>query len=144
MRGVKMIAFGTVIVVGSFLALGVQLGGIADFYRENLTPADFAAWVTGLIIATLSPPVLAVAFWYGSMRFRNGWLLHLLLVPAIYAIVRGAIAIMLLAAHEPDSDSLTGWAADPATLLMLFCPVIYFLALGITRLPKRRIPVNGS
>lgn len=144
MRGIKMAALGAVVVAGSFVVLGVQPGGIVNFYRDNLNPAGFALWVVGLMIATLAPPVLAIAFWYGSMRFRRGWLLHLLLVPAIYVAVRGAITVMLLAAHEPDRDGLTGWATDPAALLMLFCPVVYFLALGIMKLPRRRMPVDGS
>ena len=98
----------------------------------------------GLVVATLAPPALAIAFWFGSMRVRQGWLFHILLVPTTYAVMRGAIATMLWAAHEPDSDGLTGWATDPAMLLLLICPVVYFSTLGLMRLHRRSLTANGS
>jgi hypothetical protein len=129
-------------VAGSFAALGTRPDGIANYYRDNLTPAGFAVWLCGLIVATLSPPFVAIACWFGAGRMRYGWLLHFLLVPATYALVRGAIAIMLKVAGEPDGDSLTGWATDPAAMLMLVCPLVYFVALGSTRLRRRSEQAN--
>ena len=51
---------------------------------------------------------------------------------------------MLMAAGEPDGDGPTGWATDPATLLMLFCPLMYFIALGLARLRRRTALANAS
>lgn len=130
--------------VAIIMALGMRSDGIASYYRDTLTAAGFTAWFTGLMVATLSPPIVAITFWFGSKRTLYGWLLHLLLVPVTYAVVRGAIAIMLTAASEPDSDGPTGWATDPAAMLMLLCPAVYFAALGFTRLHRRSVPPNGS
>jgi hypothetical protein len=143
-RGIAFSALVAAAVAASFVALGTRPDGIADHYRDTLTPAGFTVWFFGLTVATLAPPIIATTFWFGSKRTRYGWLLHFLLVPVTYAVVRGAIAIMLVTASEPDSDGPTGWATDPAAMLMLLCPVVYFAALGFTRLRKRTAPANGS
>lgn len=143
-RGFKLTVLGLVMITSSFVVLGVRPDGIASFYRDTLTPAAFGVWLSCLILATLSPPVLATAFWFSSKRLRHGWVFHLLLVPATYALVRGAITVMLSVAGEPDSDGPTGWATDPAVTLMLVCPVIYVLALGFTRLSRRRPSTNAA
>jgi hypothetical protein len=143
-RGIVLTVLVAAAVAASFVALGMRPDGIANYYRDTLTPAGFAVWFSGLILATLSPPIVAITFWFGYKKARYGWLLHLLLVPVTYAVVRGAIAIMLMAASEPDSDGPTGWATDPAAMLMLLCPVVYFTALCLTRLRRRSPSANGS
>src|SRR3546814_5561343 len=85
--GVGLTALGAVVVAGSFVALGLRPDGIASYYRDTLTPAGFAIWFCGFVAATLAPPAIAVLCWFGAMRFRYGWLLHILLVPATYAAV---------------------------------------------------------
>lgn len=136
-RGIALTLLVAAAVATLFVALGTQPNGIVNYYRDTLTPAGFTIWVSGLIVATLSPPILSITCWFASRRARRGWLLHFFLVPVTYAIVRGAIAIMLRAADEPDSDGLTGFATDPAAILMLLCPLTYFGALGFTRLRRR-------
>lgn len=131
-------------VAGSFIALGTRPDGIADYYRDTLTIPAFIVWVFGLTAATLSPPIIAIAFWFGSKRSRYGWLLHCLVLPVSYAVVRGTVAIMLVVAGEPDTDSLTGWATDPAVMLMLICPLVYFAALAFAKLRRRSATAHGS
>jgi hypothetical protein len=143
-KGIALTALVAVAVAAPFVALGMRPDGIASYYRDTLTPAGFAVWFSGLMVATLSPPILAIIFWFGSKKARYGWLLHLLFVPVTYATVRGAVAIMLIVANEPDSDGPTGWATDSAEMLMLLCPVVYFAALCSTRLRRRSAPANGS
>src|SRR3546814_2424144 len=99
LRGVGLTALGAVVVAGSFVALGLRPDGIASYYRDTLTPAGFAIWFCGFVAATLAPPAIAVLCWFGAMRFRYGWLLHILLVPATYAAVRGSIR-----SEAPTSD----------------------------------------
>ena len=118
--------------------------GIASYYRDTLTPAGFAVWFCGFVAATLAPPAVAVVCWFGAIRFRHGWLLHILLIPATYAAVRGSIALMLAAAGEPDSDGPTGWATDPALIMLVICPIVYFLTLGFIKLREHRALANGS
>jgi phosphoglycerol transferase MdoB-like AlkP superfamily enzyme len=143
-RGVALAVLVAVTVATVFVVFGTHPNAIADYYYDTLTPSGFAVWVFGLIAATLAPPILAITFWFGSKRSRFGWLLHFLLLPTSYAVVRGAIAAMLIVAGEPDSDSLTGWATDPAVMLMLLCPLVYFAALGFAKLRGRSARANGS
>jgi hypothetical protein len=125
------------------LLLGRNQTASSPHYRDTLTTPAFVVWLFGLIVATLFPPAVAVIFWFGSKRRAYGWLLHFLLLPVSYAVVRGAISIMLMIAGEPDGDGLTGWATDPAVMLMLLCPLIYFAALGMARLRKRSVSADN-
>ena len=142
-RSVALSVLVAVAVAGSFAALGMRPDGIANYYRDTLTPTGFIIWLSGLIIATLSPPIVAIACWTGAKKVRHGWLLHFLLLPITYAVVRVAIAIMLMAAGEPDSDGPTGWATVPAAMLMLLCPAAYCAFLGFKRMRGRSAPANG-
>src|SRR3546814_1080569 len=63
-------------------------------------------------------------------------------LPISYAAVRGSIALMLAVASEPDSDGPTRWATDPAVMLMVVCPIVYFLILGSTKLREHRASAN--
>lgn len=141
-RGVALGVSVAFAVAGSFVAFGMQPDSIVNYYRDTLTPAGFVVWLSGLIVVTLTPPIVAIAFWFAAKKMRHGWLLHFLLVPMTYAVVRGTVAIMLTIAGEPDNDGLTGWATDPAVMLMLLCPLVYFAALGGARLRKRSKQAN--
>lgn len=144
MQGIKLAWLGVVAIGGSFLVLGTQPGGIVGLYRETLSPPMFALWLFGFFAATLAPPAVAIAFWFIAKLSRYRWALHILLVPAIFVFVRVCVALMLFAADEPDSDGLTGWATDPAVLLMAICPIIYFCAVGIGYIGRFRRSANGS
>ncbi len=144
MRGTKLVAIGIAAIVGCFVAFGTQPGGIVGMYRETLSPMMFAVWLVGFVTATVAPPAVAIAFWLGSKPFRYSWALHILLVPTTFVFVRGCIALMLFAADEPDSDGLTGWATDPAVLLMVICPIVYFIALGVRYAGRFHRQANGS
>lgn len=131
-----------VTVAVPFVALGTSPNSIADYYRDTLTPAAFSLWIIGLIVASVSPPIIATAFWFASQKSRHGWLLHIFLLPISYAITRGTITMMLTIVGEPDSDGPTGWATDPAVFLTVFCPVVYFAALAFANMRKRRAAAN--
>src|SRR3546814_21158089 len=109
LRGVGLTALGAVVVAGSFVALGLQPDGIASYYRDTMTPPGFAIWFCCFVAAPLAPPAIAVLCWFGAIRFRYGWLLHILLVPSTYAAVRGEIELMLAAAREPHSEDIPRW-----------------------------------
>lgn len=119
-----------------------QTNGIIGFYRETLSASMFAYWITGLVVATIVSPAGAICFWLLAKRSRYGWLAHLALVPVIYFIFRASAALMLFAAGEPDLDSLTGRATLPATLLLVICPIAYFVALLRRNIAKP--PVIGN
>jgi hypothetical protein len=144
MRGIKLALLGAAVIAGSILVLGTQPGGIVGFYREVLSPMMFALWLAGFFTSALIPPTVAVAFWLSAKRSRYGWVFHILLVPVIFALVRGCVEIMLFAADEPDADGPTGWATDPAVVLMAICPIIYFFAVGASYIGSFRRSANGN
>jgi TRAP-type C4-dicarboxylate transport system permease large subunit len=144
LKALGLSSLGAAAVAGSFLILGTRPDAIAGYYQDKLTPTEFSLWLSGLVIATLSPPSIALVFWSLSKSMRHGWLFHVLLLPATYVCVRGAIATMLFVAGEPDSDGLTGWATDPATILALICPAAYYLALLVRELGRPSLSANGS
>ncbi|WP_088367244.1 hypothetical protein [Sphingomonas dokdonensis] len=133
-----------VLIAASFVVLGTRPQGIISYYRDTLTTPAFIAWLLGLTVATLSPPSLAIGSWFCSRGRTYGWVFHVLLWPVSYAIVRGAIAIMVMSAGEPDSEGLTGWASDPAVMLMLLCPLAYFVTLAFVNLWRRKAPAIGD
>ena len=122
-----------------FVILGTHPSGIIAYYHDTLLPMSFALWLSGFVVATLTPVLCAILFWCLAKRTRFGRIFHLLLVPILYLIVRGCLELMLFTAREPTADSLTGWAIDPAILLSLLCPVVYYVALMVC-LRKRRVP----
>ena len=119
-----------------------QTSGIIGFYRESLSASMFACWVAGLVVATISSPACTVSFWLLGNRSRYGWMIHLALVPVTYAIAQASAALMLFAAGEPDLDSLTARALVPATLLLVICPIGYFVALLFRKIGKPRLVAN--
>jgi hypothetical protein len=112
-RSAWLTALGAAVVAGSFVALGLQPDKIPNYFRGPLTPAGFALWFSAFVIATLTPPVIALACSFASERSHYGWLSHFLIVPTTHVVVRASVAIMLLAASKPNSDGPTGSATDP-------------------------------
>lgn len=114
-----------------------QTNGIIGFYRGSLSAPAFVCWVAGFVAATISAPLCAVFFWSTAKRLRHGWILHLSLVPATYALFRASAAMMLFAANEPDLDSLTGHSLLPATALFVICPIAYYASVGVRKIGNR-------
>jgi hypothetical protein len=145
MRNRNLIVLATAATATCYLLVErSQTNGIIGFYREALSVPLFACWLAGFVAATISAPTCAVFFWLYAKRLRRGWILHLLLVPAIYALVELCAALMLFAAGEADLDSLTGHALLPATLLSVVCPIAYFVGLAVRRIGERRQFANGG
>ncbi len=120
-----------------------QTNGIIGYYRENLSFPMFACWFAGFVAATISPATCSVLFWLIARRLQHGWIIHLLLLPVIYAAFQASAALMLFAADEPDLDSLSGHAIVPAALLLIICPIVYFVALAVRKIGRRQRFANG-
>jgi len=129
------IGLGIIAIAGCYVVVDrSQTDGIIDFYRDTLSTPTFGLWLAGLAAATISAPACAVIFWFRAKRARHGWILHLILVPTMYALFQASAALMLFAAGEHDLDSLTGQALLPATLLLALCPLVYFVSLGVRKI----------
>ena len=145
MRNRNLIGLGTAAIAACYLlADRSQTNGIIGFYRDSLSVPAFACWLVGFVAATISAPLCAVFFWSMAKWLRHGWILHISLVPAIYALVWASSALMLFAAGEPDLDSLTGRALVPATALFVICPIAYFASFAVRKIGRRRRFANGS
>jgi hypothetical protein len=121
-----------------------QTDGIMGYYRDTLSAQSFAIWFAALVAATITPPVCGILFWRLSQRARRGWVVHLSTVPIIYLLFQALAALMLLAAGEPDLDSMTGHALLPAMLLLVITVIAYFSSVGVAAIAKRRRVGNGS
>lgn len=138
MRSRNLIWLGIAATLACCLVEFSQTHAIVSYYRETLSAPIFACWAVGLVVATISPPTCAILFWSLAKRLERGWILHLSLVPATYALAFGSAALMLLAVDEPDLDSLTGHSLLPATLLFLISPTGYFIALAVQKIGDHR------
>ncbi len=118
---------------GAFFAAG-------PVFRELYLP-QIAAWnlpvaIAGWALASYGPIVVAAFFWRGADRFAQGWLLHLLLIPCLYAVFLTGDRVMLNTVNDPDFDSTSGAPIMPAMLCILAVIIVYFLALAIKRSRK--------
>lgn len=139
MRTRNLIGLGVAATAACYLLVQTsQSNAIMGFFHERLSASMFACWFAGYIVATISPAVCAISFWLLATRSRYGWILHLALVPVIYAIFQASIALMLFAAGEPDVDPLSTRALIPAMLLMMICPIVYFVALVFWKIGELR------
>jgi small-conductance mechanosensitive channel len=139
MRDRSLIVLASAVTLACYLlAERSQTNGIIGLYRERLSVPMFACWLAGFVAATISPATCAVFFWSNAKRLRRGWIMHLLLVPAMWTVDHLCASLMLFAADEPDLDSLTGHALLPAMLLMMICSIGYFVSLGVRKLGARR------
>jgi hypothetical protein len=113
------------------LFLVVQTGQVhfIAFYHERLSSEMFTLWLAGLLVFMTVPPWVALLFWRGAGRFKHGWLLDMLLFPTLWVIGWACVKVVLFAAGEPDDDGPSGWAMDPAKLLLILTIVTYFVAL---------------
>lgn len=130
------LALAIILLMWRATAIVLWPGGMSALYQDMLTPASFYLWLGGWLAATFAPSGLAIGIWFVAERSRRGWLLHVLLVPAAFTVVRGCEALMLFAAREPDDDGPTGWATAPAYLILLALFATYYLALLAKRLSR--------
>jgi hypothetical protein len=139
MRKRNLIGLGSAATAACYLLVErSQTNGIVGFYRDTLSSLMFACWFAGFVVATISPSICAVSFWLLANRSRYDWILHFALVPVMYGVVRASAALMLFAAGEPDLDSLSGHAIVPAMVLLVACPIAYFVALGCRKIREIR------
>ena len=95
------------------------------FYHGKLSEQMFGLWLTGMIGEIFLPALAALVFWRMARRYRHGWILHILLLPALFIIMWACDSAILYAVHEPDMDGPSGWATFPAGMVMIVIVVTY-------------------
>jgi hypothetical protein len=124
--------------VGAALIVLFSYGSVTlslmKFYRGRLSEQMFGWWLTGMIAETFLPALAALVFWRMARRYRHGWILHILFLPALWVIMWASDSIILYAVDEPDMDGPSGWATMPATMVLIIIVVTYaarLIALGV-------------
>lgn len=114
------------------------------FYAPDITAWELPAWVAGWALITYGPILTAALFWRWGDRFSRGWLLHILIIPILYAVLLAGSRIMGSTVRDSDFDSTLGAPIMPAFLCALVVIAIYFSALAAKRILRWQTRLNGS
>lgn len=84
----------------------------------------------GWLLATFGPIASAIVFWRLSKTTRKGWMLHLVLLPIAFALVRfGASIMVAITGGLPDFDDALGGPVLQAFALLILTIVGYYSAV---------------
>ncbi|MEG3148469.1 hypothetical protein U1769_01130 [Sphingomonas sp. ZT3P38] len=118
------------VIVTSALFLDAAFGAAEMYTSVQTIPAwKQAAGCFGWLVATFGPITVSVVFWRWSKRFRNAWILHLLMLPVAYALVAGGWSIMLFALNVSDFEDSIGGPVLQAMALFLLAVAGYYVAV---------------
>ncbi len=88
-----------------------------------------ALGATGWLLANYGPIATALLIWRWSQRMRRSWILHVLLLPIIFAEMRVGGDMMLHVMDQPDFDAMMGAPIIPGTALVVVALLGYLAAL---------------
>lgn len=83
----------------------------------------------GWLVATFGPMILAILFWRRAKGLRNGWTLHLLMLPLAFATLKIGASLMLSVIGSPDFDDTLGGPIIQAMVLFLLAVIGYYSAV---------------
>ena len=105
-------------------------GPIYRLYAPEITVLELPVAVAGWAIASYGPLLVAVLFWRWADRFSRGWLLHILLLPCLYAVLLAGWRIMGSTVVDSDFDSTLGAPIMPSLLCAIVVMTAYYAALA--------------
>jgi hypothetical protein len=141
-RSDKLAVVGAVIM--SYEAFSFAIGPVIGLYLPEITACELPVAIAGWVIASYGPIVVATLFWRLADRLSMGWLLHILLVPCLYALLLTGERLMLSTVSDPDFDGTLGAPIMPAMFCDLVVIVVYFSALVAKQVFKSRPRSTGS
>lgn len=109
-----------------------------ELYLPQITLSELPVAIAGWVLASYGPILVAALFWRWADRFSAGWLLHLLLIPCLYALLLAGSRLMLSTINDPDFDNTLGAPIMPGMLCDLAVMAVYFSALAVKQLSKWR------
>jgi hypothetical protein len=107
-----------------------------EIYGPEITGWELPVAIAGWVLASYGPILAGALLWRWADRFSKGWLLHLLLVPCLYALLLAGARIMLSTVNDPDFDNTLGAPIMPAFFCAFVVLVVYFSALAMKRVSK--------
>ena len=141
-RSDKLALAGAIIM--SCQGVSFATGPVFRLYAPEITAREFPVAIAGWALASYAPILVATLFWRLATRFSTGWLLHLLLLPCLYALLLAGSRIMLSTVNDPDFDNSLGAPIMPALFCALVVTVVYFSALAVKQVSRWRVRSNGS
>jgi len=115
-----------------------------SFYAPDITAWKLPVWVAGWALITYGPILTAALFWRWADRFSHSWLLHILMIPCLYALLLAGGRSMGSTVRDSDFDSTLGAPVVPAFLSALVVIAIYFSALAAKQISRWQSRLNGS
>jgi hypothetical protein len=113
-------------------------------YAPDITAWELPVAIAGWALITYGPILTAALFWKWGDQFSNGWLLHILLIPCLYALLLAGERIMGSTVRDSDFDGTLGAPVMPAMLCALVVIAIYFSALAAKQISRWQSRANGS
>jgi len=86
----------------------------------------------GWLLATFGPITVSLWLWRWSKRLRNAWMLHVLMFPLAYLLVRLGGSLMLSVIDAPDFDDTIGGPILQAGSLFVLAVIGYYSAVLFT------------
>lgn len=124
-------------VVGvTFLGAAFMRSRAYDLYFDQMPFGNWLVAASGWIVATYGPVLIAVSLWRFAKHHRAPWLLHLLLLPALYALLIAGSRLMLSTLYVPDFDATLGAPIMPAVLSIIAALTTYSMALAAERFSR--------
>lgn len=131
------------VIVTTTLFLSAALNA-ADLYTRTMSVWEKAGGCFGWLFATFGPISVAIAFWRWSKRLNNAWILHLLMLPLAYALVRSGGSLMLFMIGARDFDDTIGGPVIQAIVLFGLAVIGYYWAVLYTVFQKTPKQAKGS
>jgi len=119
-------------------------GPIFRLYARDITAWELPVAVAGWALASYGPILVATLFWRWADRFPKGWLLHLLLLPCLYALLLAGRRIMGSTVIDSDFDSTLGAPIMPALLFSVVVMAVYYSALAAKPVSRRQGRSKGG
>lgn len=113
-------------------------GPIFRLYAPEITAREIPVAIGGWAIASFGPILVAALFWRWADRKPKGWLLHLLLLPCLYALLLAGWRIMGSTVVDSDFDSTLGAPIMPSLLFSVVVMAVYYSALAAKQMSRRQ------
>ena len=114
-----------------------------ELYLPQITAWELPVAIMGWVLASYGPILIAALFWRWADRFSAGWLLHILLVPCLYALLLAGSRLMLSTVNDLDFDNTLGAPIMPGMLCDVAVMAVYFPALAVKQLSNWRARMKG-
>lgn len=131
-------------ILFSFMGVAFLRSRAYDLYFDQMSLDKWSVALAGWCLATYGPVLLGLCLWRLAKRSRNPWIIHLSLVPSLFALLVAGERIMLSTLYVPDFDSTLGAPIMPALVAVLATATIYYSALMIERSAGYQRRPSGS